>query len=211
MTPTQIEKIITAFEAELASTADVDTACPPGFAQQHGPWIVAILRETLAKTQTKPKATGRKRARSAYQIWKSDEQVKSAFRLQHPGSDGPTTNKLMGVQWKALTETNRQKWLDAAADEKEQFTAVTTSPPVPKARKRARSAYMFFKTDPQIRSATKSSLPTATIKEISQKFEAAVGRTFTGEEAEVYGNGRTRQTALPRTYPKSRRIGSNPG
>ena len=119
--------------------------------------------DTTKKPKKSPK--DRKRARSAYQIWKSDPQVKTSFREAHPDLKGSKEiNKAMGDAWKALTDEEKSTFTQAALDEKTAWleahpeAAKTTTPKSdsspksessPKSRKRARTPYEIFKSDPQ--------------------------------------------------------------
>ena len=179
MKANQIQKITTAFANALRKHCTNESEQP--LVQLHANEIQALIG-LLSQSLESTSAPVRKRARSAYQIWKSDEQVKRAFRQTHPGSNGPTTNKLMGTQWKALTEDQKQTWLDAAAVEKEQFTAAGGSTKTSKTRKRHRSAYMFFKTQPEVRAAAKATNPTATTKEISALLKSSWENLPAGEK-----------------------------
>ena len=150
--------------------------------------LVAMLGKVLeampplSTTTTKTK-TGRKRARSAYQCWKSNADVKAAFREEHPGSDGPTTNKLMGQMWKALSAEEKAPFEAESAKEKEQFqsSAPATSPKTKttkgkracgKPRKRARSAYQLYKMDESVRKTLREAMPDADFATFSKALSA---------------------------------------
>ncbi len=150
--------------------------------------LVAMLGKVLEAmpplptTTTKTK-TGRKRARSAYQCWKSNADVKAAFREEHPGSDGPTTNKLMGQMWKALSAEEKAPFEAESAKEKEQFqsSAPATSPKTKatkgkracgKPRKRARSAYQLYKMDESVRKTLREAMPDADFATFSKALSA---------------------------------------
>ena len=65
------------------------------------------LSETLPK-QDKSKPKERVRARSAYQIWKSENTHQ--FLLDNPDiSGGPAINKAMGSLWKSLSDQEKTK------------------------------------------------------------------------------------------------------
>ena len=101
------QELTTAFQKAL--TADSKTEHPTvQLSDDEIASLVAFLQRIAVGVQpTKAEKKGRVRARSTYQIWKSDDAVKEAFRTKHPGSDGPTTNKLMGDMWKALSDEEK--------------------------------------------------------------------------------------------------------
>ena len=136
---------------------------------------LAVLMRLISESETalissKPTTTtgkARKRAKSAYQFWKSDEEVKAKFREDHPDSDGPTTNRLMGQHWKALSEEDRVPYQEMSDKDKLEFEsnsgAVSPKPSgkKEKVRKRARSGYQLFKSDEEVKARVRSANPDA--------------------------------------------------
>ena len=151
--------------------------------------ILATCVEELA-----PKKKGRVRARSAYQCWKGNEEVKASFRKQHPGANGPETNRLMGEMWKALDAEGRAPFEAEHLAEKEQFAQNSDNESIDKAtksktkqkkekavRKRARTAYQFFRGDDKIKAEMRLENPDAPFGKIA-KLQKAKWEAMTLEE-----------------------------
>ena len=111
------------------------------------------LSETVPQ-QPKSKPKERVRARSAYQIWKSENTSK--FRLDNPNiSGGADINKAMGSLWKSLSDQEKTRYFAENAKERSMYTSKesTTKPRVPKPkkekppRKRSKSPYECYKAD----------------------------------------------------------------
>jgi hypothetical protein len=165
--------------------------------------LVSILAACAAPLQAN-KATlvpERKRALSAYQCWKSNPQVKSKFRQDYPGSNGPATNKQMGLLWKALTPEERQPFEEQNAKLKEEFAAAhpegeappkktRTNKPNETKKPKCRTGYQHFKMDEGVRKALKLEMPDA--EEGSSYFAtfskalSAKWKTLTTEEQQPY-------------------------
>ena len=112
------------------------------------------LSETLPK-QDKSKPKERVRARSAYQIWKSENTHQ--FRLDNPDiSGGPAINKAMGSLWKSLSDQEKTKYVTENAKERSLYPSKESTTKKPKdkkpkkekqSRKRSKSPYECYKTD----------------------------------------------------------------
>ncbi|GAF93807.1 unnamed protein product, partial [marine sediment metagenome] len=76
--------------------------------------LVGILGTVLEAGLKAPSKTVKHRAPSAYQVWKSDDTVKAAFRKANPGKNGPETNKLMGELWKAMSENDKKSFVETS-------------------------------------------------------------------------------------------------
>ncbi len=127
--------------------------------------------KTTSKTTTKTatKTTGsskkQKRARSAYTLFTMDEAVKSAVKQENPDADFGALSKLMGAKWKTLSAEEKKPYQEASEQEKATLATVTvsttTTTTVVKTRKRARSAYTLYSSDPAVREAVKTAHPDA--------------------------------------------------
>jgi hypothetical protein len=170
---TTFEDIQAAFAKELAEDCQREQPAVQLMPDEQAS-LVALLGKVLdglPATATAPTSTVRKRARSAYQFWKSNVDVKAAFREEHPHSDGPTTNKLMGQIWKNLSDEEKAPFEAESASEKEQFQSrepktnaspkKSVSKKCPNVRKRARSAYQIYKKDENVRKVLREAMPDA--------------------------------------------------
>ncbi len=178
------QQLATAFQSALTADCQGDQPAVQLMPEEIAS-LVALFQRSAAEVQppapvpaakTKPAKKGRVRARSTYQIWKADPEVKAAFRLAHPGSDGPTTNKKMGEMWKALTDEEKTPFealheaelaeYASGAPKKENQNDETEKkekkqPKKKKERKRARTGYMLYKGDEQVRKALREAHPEA--------------------------------------------------
>ena len=64
----------------------------------------------------------RKRARSGYQLFKMDGEVKARVRAANQDADFATFSKALATEWSSLSEEDKQPFLDKAKEEKEAFT-----------------------------------------------------------------------------------------
>jgi hypothetical protein len=119
----------------------------------------------------------RKRARSAYTLYTMNIEVKSKVKIDHPDAGFSDFSKILASQWKALSDEDRQPYIDANIKEKEEMAA---NPPVldqtsetkkPK-QKRAKSAYTHYSSDPDVREAVKSANPDADFGTLSKLISA---------------------------------------
>jgi hypothetical protein len=135
--------------------------------------IVAHLDAAIAELASAKPIKTLKRARTGYQLWKGDTDVKLAYREAHPDESGaPALNKGMGLLWKGLADSDRAPWLAAASEEREVFIAqkqdTDSDGDVPKKVKRARSAYMFYKMDQATKDRILAEHPDTTFVEQSK-------------------------------------------
>jgi len=145
---------------------------------------LASNSDTVGVTTTKQ----RKRARSAYTLYSSDEKVRDVVRSSNPDADFGTQSKLIAAQWKELSDTDRQQYVTASEKEKAEMTAsklATGQPLTGKVRKRARSAYTLYTMDDEVKSKVKVDHPDASFTDFS-KILAGQWKTLTDQDKEKY-------------------------
>ncbi len=173
--------------------------------------LVELLGTVLEAGLKTPGKTVKHRAPSAYQVWKSDDAVKAAFRQANPGCNGPLTNKLMGQLWKAMSEADKKPFVETSEQKKRDFispgeksdqedtkvpskpskavkTDKTVKAKTTGERKRARTAFMLFKMDEAVKAKIKSDHPEATTFAELQTLYAAAWKAKTDEEKQPYQN-----------------------
>ena len=67
---------------------------------------------------TKPTKKSPKRARSAYSLYTMDTAVKTALKEAHPDVAFTSFSKLISAQWKGLSESEKQPYVEASNKEK---------------------------------------------------------------------------------------------
>ena len=130
----------------------------------------------------------RKRARSAYTLYSSDEKVREVVKSSNPDADFGAQSKIIAAQWKELSETDRQPYVEASEAEKTEMIATklaTGQPLTGKVRKRARSAYTLYTMDDEVKSKVKVDHPDASFTDFS-KILAAQWKTLTDQDREKY-------------------------
>ncbi len=140
---------------------------------------------------TNPKK--RKRGRSAYILYTMDPTVKDKVKADHPNADFAEMSKILGGLWKALSTEERQPYEEASKMEKVTIAQTQaqdqsqdqTQQGVTKTRKRARSAYTLYSSDPAVREAVRQAHPDADFGSLS-KFIGEKWKTLTEEEREPY-------------------------
>ncbi len=181
--------------------------------------LVELLGTVLEAGLKTPGKTVKHRAPSAYQVWKSDDAVKAAFRQANPGCNGPLTNKLMGQLWKAMSEADKKPFVETSEQKKRDFispgeksdqedtkvpskpskavkTDKTVKAKTTGERKRARTAFMLFKMDEAVKAKIKSDHPEATTFAELQTLYAAAWKAKTDEEKQPYQDKSDAEKAL---------------
>ena len=97
-----------------------------------------------------------KRARSAYTLYSMDTTVREAVKKAHPEADFGALSKHIATQWKGLSEEQRKPYVTESNAEKAKVAEVKAKN-APKKR-RAKTAYLCFSTDPKQREAAKKAL-----------------------------------------------------
>ena len=100
--------------------------------------------QELLKGLTKPKV---KRAKTAYQHYLSDDDVKEAFKEENPKVEFKERSGMMSAQWKALSEEDKKPYVDMNLKEKGETTTTKKT----KVRSRAKTAYQFYMGDKEMR------------------------------------------------------------
>ena len=142
MTKTFSKNLIATFQAQLQSSPLSPTD------QQLVMRFINEASDSALAVKTSPPT--RSRARSNYQLWKSDEAVKAQFRTNHPGLKGSDTNIEMGKIWKAMSEQEKEPWSKQSREEKVEFGASSDDAKGSRVRKRSRTAYQCYKKDPAV-------------------------------------------------------------
>ena len=114
----------------------------------------------LFKTSNKKKEKV-KRARSAYQCFMGDSEIRNAVMKQHPNTKPNEMLKLLAIQWNAFTQDDRQVYNDQSNKERKLIPHNIKS----KERK-AKTPYQFYMSDSEVRAQIKQENPTATNKEM---------------------------------------------
>ena len=139
--------------------------------EEKQPYVEANEKEKLEMEQAKssqvapnPTISARKRARSAYALYSSDSSVREAIGLANPTASFGDRSKLISAQWKGLSETDRQPYVEASNKEKSEFAeakqeAGELTSTSGKERKRARSAYALYTMDQKVKDAIKVKHP----------------------------------------------------
>ena len=154
MAKTFSKVLLTTFQAQLQDSEISDS---------DRQLVMRLLHEASTSVlASKAAPSTKKRARSNYQLWKSDEEVKTLFRAEHPGLNGADTNIEMGKIWKAMTDEEKSPWTERSSEEKAEFGASSEEEaPKPKSgtRKRARTPYQCYKKDKTVIQAQRAEHP----------------------------------------------------
>ncbi len=154
-------------------------------------------QKTKETKTTNPKK--RKRGRSAYILYTMDPTIKDKVKADHPNADFAEMSKILGGLWKALPADERQSYEEASKIEKvtiaqsqgkDQTNGLTQDQnqqggTKTKTRKRARSAYTLYSSDPAVREAVRHDHPDADFGSLS-KFIGEKWKNLTEEEREPY-------------------------
>ena len=116
---------------------------------------VVEAKAALAKSTGAPPPKP-KRARSAYTLYSMDPTVREAVKQANPEADFGAISKLIAAQWKALSPADKSSYV-ATSDAEKAKVAEAKAKNAPK-KKRAKTAYLCFSTDPKQREAAKKAL-----------------------------------------------------
>jgi hypothetical protein len=117
---------------------------------------VAETKATMAAANGTALPGKTKRARSAYTLYSMDPEVRKAVKVTHPDADFGKLSQLISAQWKDLSAEDRKPYTDKSNGEKA-VVAEAKAKNAPKKR-RAKTAYLCFSTDPKQRTAAKTAL-----------------------------------------------------
>lgn len=92
------------------------------------------------------------RAKSAYTLYASNQEVRAKAKAANPEADFGEMSKIIGVQWKGLSGGAKKQYLDASQKERDELAAAQP----PKKATRAKSAYLRYSLDPKIRDVVKA-------------------------------------------------------
>ena len=92
------------------------------------------------------------RAKSAYTLYASSQEVRDAAKVANPEADFGEMSKIIGAQWKKLSDSMKKPYQDASQKERDEIAAAQP----PKKATRAKSAYLRYSLDPKIRDVVKA-------------------------------------------------------
>ena len=174
--------------------------------EEKQPYVTESEKEKaeMAKVSPDKKVTEsgkpRKRARSAYSLYTMDISVKTALKAANPDVAFTNFSKLVSVQWKTLSEADKQPYVEASNKEKAEMATLVSTTPVtsettkkPK-QKRAKSAYTLYSSDQKVRSAVQESNPDADFGTIS-KLIAAQWKCLSVEDKTPYEEASAKEKA----------------
>ena len=114
------------------------------------------------------KTTKRKRARTAYVFYVSDESVRTKVKSENPEASFGEISKILAKQWKELSGDDREQYDKLSKEESEKMVTETTVTKPARVRLRARTAYTFYTMDEQVRNTLKTKYPDAKFSEFSK-------------------------------------------
>lgn len=115
------------------------------------------------KGKTKPK---QRRAKSAYTLYSSNADVRLKLKTEHPIASFGEISKLISKQWKELSTTERQPYIEKSNLEKAEMAAEKKASLKPKTR--AKSAYLHYSMSPVVREKAKSEHPNNSVTELAK-------------------------------------------
>jgi len=130
--------------------------------QQYSKTQILDLFKTLTDKEKKPKT---KRAKSAYQFFMGDAEVRNEVKEENADASSKEILTLMAGKWKSMQDEEKEKYVEMSAQDKE--TMQQQQPPkAEKKRTRAKTAYQFFMGDTEVRKVVKEENEDASSKEI---------------------------------------------
>jgi predicted RNase H-like nuclease len=130
----------------------------------------------------KPK---QKRGRSAYTLYSSDKEVRTAVTGSNPEASFGGISKILSKQWKELSEELKLPYIAQSDLEKKKTAAEKEAAKPPKTR--AKSAYLHYSMDPTIRDKARGTNPNLGVTELA-KILGKQWRTLNDDEKVPYQN-----------------------
>ena len=131
--------------------------------QQYSKTQVLELFKRL--TEAKEKKPKTKRAKSAYQFFMGDAEVRKVVKEENQDASSKEILTLMAGKWKSMEDEEKSKYTEMSAQDKDAVQQ-QQPPKAEKTRTRAKTAYQFFMGDTEVRQAVKEENPEASSKEI---------------------------------------------
>ena len=126
---------------------------------------LAYVYQVPNNKDSKEKKPKTKRAKSAYQFFMGDAEVRKIIKEENTEATSKEILTLMAGKWKGMEDEEKTKYAEMSAQDKE--TMQKQQPPkAEKKRTRAKTAYQFFMGDAEVRNEVKEENEEASSKEI---------------------------------------------
>ena len=103
-----------------------------------------------------------KRAKTAYQFFMGDTEVRTTIKDENPDAAPKEILSLMAGKWKSMEDDEKTKYVEMSTQDKKEVGETKTT----KTRTRAKTAYQFFMGDAEVRAIIKEENPEAGPKDI---------------------------------------------
>ena len=134
------------------------------------------------KTQVKTK---QQRAKSAYTLYSSDINVRKVIKDSNPDAVFGQISKLISTQWHSLTDSERLPYVTESNKQKSEMAILKEANKKPKTR--AKSAYLHYSMNVEIRTKAKDANPDMSVTELA-KVLGKQWKSLNKTEQEPYHN-----------------------